>query len=186
MAEPHLRLFFALWPDAATRAKLADVARSVAVEAGGRAVAPENIHLTLAFLGAQPETKLSELRRLASGLGVDSFQLPLDRIGCFRRAGIAWIGATAAPPQIIALEASLAHELAGAGIERESRPFSPHLTLVRRIGSRVHRALSPPIRWNVDSFALVASELDSERARYRIIATWQASALSGNATGEAR
>ena len=54
MNEATQRLFFALWPDAATSVALAALAQQIAAESGGRPTAPGNVHLTLAFLGDQP------------------------------------------------------------------------------------------------------------------------------------
>ena len=45
MPVPTLRLFFALWPDAATRTIIGELARQVAAESHGRAVASDNIHV---------------------------------------------------------------------------------------------------------------------------------------------
>src|SRR5437667_76833 len=50
-----LRLFYALWPDAATRAALTRLQLAVR----GRNMRPENFHLTLAFLGEQPIRSLA-------------------------------------------------------------------------------------------------------------------------------
>src|SRR5947199_233573 len=66
MPVPTLRLFFALWPDAATRTIIGELARQVAAESHGRAVASDNIHVTLAFLGTQPVASVPELRSLAA------------------------------------------------------------------------------------------------------------------------
>ena len=55
------RLFLALWPDPATAAALAVLARDVAEHAHGKATPPENIHLTLAFLGNQPSAIVPDL-----------------------------------------------------------------------------------------------------------------------------
>jgi len=180
MAKATLRLFFALWPDPETQAAIADLAQLVAAESKGRAVAADNVHLTLAFLGAQPATGLATLRALAAAVRIRPFELALDEIGGFRRAGIAWLGASIAPPEIVGLHADLASNLADAGIILDARQFSPHLTLARRVAVPVRRKLAQPIRWKISSFALVASELDRDRPRYRLLEAWNAE--SGTAT----
>ena len=53
----NLRLFYALWPDQATRAALMRLQSGLA----GRRIAPGNLHLTLAFLGMQPSALLPQL-----------------------------------------------------------------------------------------------------------------------------
>lgn len=59
--EPARRLFFALWPDEAMRRAMVQATREVVREAGGRPIPPSHLHVTLAFLGAVPETRLREL-----------------------------------------------------------------------------------------------------------------------------
>jgi 2'-5' RNA ligase len=176
MAEPTLRLFFALWPDPATQAAIAAVASEVAGEAKGRAVAVDNIHLTLAFLGAQPAARARDLCALAAAIEIAPFQLALDEIGCFRKTGITWLGAGAAPPELVALHTGLARALDGVGIALDARPFAPHLTLVRRASAPVRRVLTQPIRWSVASFALVSSETLREGPRYHLLEVWHAGA----------
>ena len=72
-AAETVRLFFALWPDSAMQAKLAAWAKQAAGR--GRAMRQENIHLTLAFLGATDVSHVPDLialhydRRREDGLG---------------------------------------------------------------------------------------------------------------------
>jgi RNA 2',3'-cyclic 3'-phosphodiesterase len=172
MPDATLRLFFALWPDATTRAAIAALARDVGRETGGRAVAADNAHLTLAFLGEQPVDIVPKLCASASGVELSAFRFALDEIGCFSKTGIAWLGTSAVPSELIALHGDLARALVSLGIALDARPFAPHLTLARRIGTAVRRRLPQPIVWNMASFALVASELDRGGARYRVIETW--------------
>jgi len=174
MPVPTLRLFFALWPDAATRTIIGEVARQVAAESHGRAVASDNIHLTLAFLGTQPVASVPELRSLAAAIRKQPCVLKLDEIGCFRKTGIAWLGASSPPANVVSLQAELVRRLAATGIPPDARPFSPHLTLARRASIVVRRRLIEPVSWNMDSFALVASQLGSEAPRYRLLDEWRA------------
>ncbi|HYL02781.1 MAG TPA: 2'-5' RNA ligase family protein, partial [Steroidobacteraceae bacterium] len=55
------RLFFALWPDAAQRTVLAHAVRKAVRNCGGRPVPAESLHVTLAFLGSVPESRMAEL-----------------------------------------------------------------------------------------------------------------------------
>ena len=173
MDRSNLRLFFALWPAPGTRAELARIAQEVAGETGGRVVAADNMHLTLAFLGERPRELIGALRELAAGIQCVPFTLLLDDIGYWRKAGLAWLGSQARSPELNDLQSDLAQRLAGAGIALEARAFAPHITLARRIGSIVRRRQAPPIAWHVDVFALVASELGREGARYRVLESWQ-------------
>jgi 2'-5' RNA ligase len=165
-------MFFALWPDPLLRTALAGLARDVAHKARGRATAAGNLHLTLAFLGDQPERQVEVLRTLAQGVGGSSFALTLDEIGCFKRTGIAWLGASAPQRALLALQGRLAVALRQAGFSLDERPYAPHLTLARRARTPVHNALDRPISWKVTSFVLAASDLGPARPAYRIVDEW--------------
>ncbi len=51
--------------------------------------------------------------------------------------------------------------------------FVPHVTLARRVTSRVALLLPQPSIWEATSFALVASELGGAAARYRVLEIWR-------------
>jgi len=172
MASASARVFFALWPDGALRTALAELAREVAQEAHGRATTQENLHLTLAFLGDQSARQVRALKALAGAVASHRFQLALDEIGSFARTGIAWLGASAPQLELVALQSRLALALREAGFSLDERPYAPHLTLARRAGAPVRRALARPILWNVNSFVLAASNLGRERPIYRVLAEW--------------
>jgi hypothetical protein len=57
-----LRVFFALWPDADVRDQLAGLARAAAERAHGRAPPPENLHMTLVFVGEVPQDSVAPLQ----------------------------------------------------------------------------------------------------------------------------
>ncbi len=172
MSAPSLRLFFALWPDAATRAALDSLAREVATETRGRAVATDNLHLTLAFLGERPAAMVPDLCASVAAIEVSRFRLSLDDIGCWRKAGIAWLASTESAPQLLALRERVVQALATQRIVIEERRFVPHATLARRIESVIARRLATPISWQVESFALVASTLKPEGVRYDVLKAW--------------
>jgi 2'-5' RNA ligase len=172
MPAAALRVFFAVWPEPSLRASLAALAAEVAREARGRPTVPENIHLTLAFLGGQPVSRMAPLCALAARVGGQRFSMTLDEIGCFRQAGIAWLGASAAQLELIALQGRLAGELRARGFPIDERPYAPHLTLARRVEVGIRRSLAAPIVWKVTSFALVASETTASGPSYRSLAEW--------------
>jgi 2'-5' RNA ligase len=167
-----LRLFFALWPAPQTRAALARLAEEVARETRGRAVAADNLHLTLAFLGERPVELVPRLHDVAVGVECSAFALLLDDVGCWRKAALAWLGADTPSAELLGLHRALLHGLAGAGVAVDERAYAPHVTLARRTSTMVRRRLAQPIAWDVDAFALVTSQLDRDGAHYRILATW--------------
>jgi 2'-5' RNA ligase len=100
-----------------------------------RWMAPQNIHLTLKFLG---DIDLSGLNRLKDSLleeclRHESFEIRVEGLGAFpnnRRPRVIWIGVQA-PPNLAALQKGIETVLLMQGYPREERPFSPHLTLGR-------------------------------------------------------
>ena len=166
------RFFFALWPDEVSRTALASLAREVALESGGRPTASNLIHLTLAFVGPQPQIRVDSMRRLAGLIRARSFVLALDEVGGFRRTGIAWLGASSPQPELKSLHDDLARVLQSRGFPVDERPYAPHLTLARRSVTVIERCLPQPIRWRVTAFTLVASETAPSGPSYRTIAEW--------------
>jgi 2'-5' RNA ligase len=169
---PALRLFFALWPDVAARATLDSLAREIVIETGGRAVAADNLHLTLAFLGERPAAMVPDLCASVSAIDVSPFSLSLDDVGCWRKTGIAWLSTSNSAPQLLALRERVVQALATLRIVFDERRFVPHVTLARRIEAVTARRLTPPIAWHVGSFALVASALDPSGVRYDVMQSW--------------
>lgn len=140
-------------------------------------MAAENLHLTLAFLGERPATMVPDLCALASEIEVAPFALLLDDLGCWRKTGIAWLSTGKRAPGLFVLRERMVAALATLRIVIDERRFVPHVTLARRVESALARQLAPPIEWNVDSFALVASTLDPGGVRYEVLRTWPSAAL---------
>ena len=108
-----------------------------------RWVAPQNVHLTLKFLGDVSPTKLEQLAMTLKGeaalLGM--FSLSVGGLGAFptaRRARVIWIGLEA-PPALEALRRGVEAVAAQQGYDPEKRPFSPHLT-IGRVGQNASAA----------------------------------------------
>lgn len=165
------RLFFALWPDAATRTAIHRAMHEAVRHAGGRPVPAENYHLTLAFLGTQPESRLSAIREAAAGLAPPRGELELSRLGRYARARVLWLGPERTPPGLRRDVRALWATLEPLGIARERRPFAAHLTLARKT-ARLPEAQIRPVVWRYSGFALVESVTDPRGARYTVIAKW--------------
>jgi len=163
------RLFFAIWPGPACAAALEELSRTLARAADGRAVPAEKIHLTLAFLGHMPVERIASAEEAACfrARAVDG---ALDHVGSFRRAAVAWAGMSDPPPALLQLQAKLVARLAERGFALEERPFTPHVTLARRIRRPVARAAIEAIAWEARELTLVRSE--SGTGRYTIIKRW--------------
>lgn len=172
--EGAIRAFFALWPDAGAGGALASLAREAARRTRGRAARPENLHLTLAFLGDVAVGRVAALSAigLAAGLRVPPFSLTLDRMGTFRGSGITWAGASAAPRELGELVRQLRDALTAGGFAIDRRAFLPHVTLARRCRKPSEIEIMAPIAWNATRIALNASEQGPDGMRYREVWSW--------------
>jgi 2'-5' RNA ligase len=165
------RIFFAVRPAEDALGALAACAAGLAARRGGRAVTLDKIHLTLAFLGELAADRVAEARESADGVRARPFSLVLDRLGTFRRAGVAWAGASRAEPGLLHLQGRLAEALAARGFVLEPRPFAPHVTLVRKFTGSVEDEAMEPVAWGVTDFTLMRSETGT--GRYTTEARWR-------------
>ncbi|MGC9358814.1 MAG: RNA 2',3'-cyclic phosphodiesterase [Anaerolineae bacterium] len=134
-----MRSFVAVELDANVREALGQCIARLEAEEGGelvRWVSPESIHLTLKFLGDIDAAQVPALSRALDRVVVSHarFDLALGELGCFpnpRRARVFWVGVEDSRGRLGALVESLEDALARLGFERESRPYTAHLTLGR-------------------------------------------------------
>ncbi len=173
MAEPkEERIFFALWPDANTRASLQRAAAAVIVERPARRVPVYNLHLTLHFIGNVSRDMMQEMRIAARGVRADSFELKMDRVGFFRPPRVAWLGPESTPAALTDLHVALAAALAPCGYRSERRGFNPHLTFARKMNRPPPAAGFVPIDWQVDEFVLLRSRIADNGVQYEIAETY--------------
>ncbi len=171
-APPPLRLFFALWPDAATRAALSSWSRTIQPLTGGRATRAETLHLTLAFLGATDAARVPVIEAAAAGIRTAPFVCALDEVGFWRANRIVWAGASSIAPALDELVADLRGALAEAAVHFDPKPFVPHITLIRKARLGFTPPRFEPIRWSVREFALVRSALGPTGSDYSVQARW--------------
>ena len=168
------RLFFALWPDARARDAVAGAARTVAGDGGGRAVAHEHLHLTLAFLHSVEAPVIDALRDVARGLVLPAMTLHIDRVGYFRRPRVLWLAPSRPPQMLLAFERRLWEALLPLGFERRHAQFRPHVTVSRDAPAPAPDAVVTPFDWRVTGWALVESSTGPGGARYRPLDCWPA------------
>jgi len=132
-----IRAFAAIaLPEAAIEA-LGRVQRDLPV---ARTVPPENLHVTLVFLGGLDEPSLEELHLAFSHIHGGPFDLTLDGLGLFggRKPRLVYAGVAESAP-LRHLQAKLEQAARLTGIEVERRRFTPHVTLARINDARVDR-----------------------------------------------
>jgi len=102
---------------------------------------PENLHLTLVFLGETPEDKIQPIASVIENAlkpPVDPFTLAFSTTGCFKHGNkeLWWIGTERNDPRLVVLKTirqRIADGLSSEGINFDNRPFNPHITLGREL-----------------------------------------------------
>jgi 2'-5' RNA ligase len=163
------RVFFALWPDAAIRTQLARATKDAVRRSGGRPIAKDRLHVTVAFLGNLSAAGL-DVARGVPPIRSGAFELTLDTIGVFAQTRVLWLGPRTVPPALLELERRLWKELEARGFAREPRIYRPHVTLARRV--RPVEAAVDPVGWSVAELALVESLPDGRNVHYEVLDTW--------------
>lgn len=133
----NLRLFIAVELDPKLREELAKLQKELKKSgADAKWVAPDNIHLTLKFLGATPTDKIEAIN---NALQETAFLTPclnatISQLGAFPRiesARIIWIGVNEGKTELESLVGKIETRLFELGFPREEHPFAAHLTLAR-------------------------------------------------------
>lgn len=138
---------------------------------------PDDLHLTLAFLGEQPEERLPELMEIGRGATGPAFRLKTTGLGGFPRpsaARILWLGVEP-EPAMDELCARLWKALLEARIPFDTKPFKPHITLARPKAPSDITPLGPamePLEMDVDRFVLYQSTTEKGGSRYEAIGTF--------------
>ena len=129
-----MRLFVALDIDSAIRERIArflDGVREFAPDA--RWVHAESLHLTLKFIGEQPDRKLDAIKQALAAIHSPATNLSFQGYGFFptpRSARVFWVGVEA-DERLAQLARLVERALKPLGMQPEDRVFSPHLTLAR-------------------------------------------------------
>lgn len=148
---------------------------------GGRVswVKPSNIHLTLKFLGDVPPAKMEAVRlaveRAASPLR--EFAIEVKGAGCFpspKNPRVLWVGLAGVPEGLRQLHAAIEDGLEREGFPRESKRFSPHLTVGRirdpkgasRVGEDLIAAGFEAETFQAGEVILMRSDLNPEGSIY--------------------
>jgi 2'-5' RNA ligase len=165
------RLFFALWPDEATRRQCSMIVESVVGE-GLRPVAAKNLHVTLLFLGGIDARQETGITAAATALSVPpAMELRFDRLSYWRKPGILCLTGRHFDREVAVLAEQLAAIAVRYGVTVDERPFKPHVTLVRK--AKAPAAVEfEPILWRANAFCLVESCSTPDGVEYRVIKRW--------------
>jgi len=144
-------------------------------------VEPEQMHLTLKFLGEVDDGRIDEIGEAVKTACFEkkAFEFELSAVGTFGRpTKVLWLGNEKQSSELIALAESVEQALQELGFEKEERPFSAHLTLarvkdagveknLRRVVNENQKAEIPAIK--VDSVYLYKSQLTLDGPVYTLL-----------------
>lgn len=135
-----MRAFFCLDLDRETKTQLAAQLRPLKrLPADVKWVSPENMHITMVFLGdvddgLVPDLEVAARQALEETELSGPIDVTLDRLGAFphvHKPRVVWAGCTNDPEPVKRLAKSLEAALQPLGFEPEDRPFTTHVTLGR-------------------------------------------------------
>jgi RNA 2',3'-cyclic 3'-phosphodiesterase len=138
-----------------------------------------NLHLTVRFLGHLEVAVAEQIVERLVEADLASFDLRLGEIGSFKRgrlARVVWLGLAHGGAESKQVAAAVESECARAGLEPETRPFSPHLTLARaraRDGAPLPELPAAPgmEAWRASELILYQSRLGRAGAVYEPLRT---------------
>jgi RNA 2',3'-cyclic 3'-phosphodiesterase len=174
-----MRLFVALSIPSEVRENIASLVRTLRrTDSKPRWVNPENLHVTLKFIGEVESQLIPAIcEALVAIRAAQPLTLALRTVGFFpnaRRPSVAWIGIEA-PPTLAILASDINRLLTPLGIQPETQPLVPHLTIARFKKNPLSPALQAEIeKWKDHSFGhfttaeirLIESRLKSSGAEY--------------------
>lgn len=160
------RLFFALWPDDATRGSI-ETARAALFPMSGAPVDAANLHVTLAFLGDVGPEKLPALLALATPAA--ACRIEFDRVELWSKSKVIVAGCNHVPSALTRRVDELWARLDRIGFARSAQPFRPHITLVRGAKSLRTPVRWLPVSWEATQLRLVQSVKTANVSRYELL-----------------
>jgi 2'-5' RNA ligase len=183
-----LRLFYAIFISPRIAETLArHISQCALSGADVKWVEPQNLHLTLKFIGEVQLERLEEI--IAAGEsaadGVKTFRVFWEGFGAFpdfRRPRVIWAGMKQGGRAVSEIAERLEDRLAAAGFRKEERAFRPHLTIgrvkspggleeLRKATERIQNSRIGEME--VSSFSLVKSTLTSRGPIYSVVRNFE-------------
>ncbi|GIW79811.1 MAG: RNA 2',3'-cyclic phosphodiesterase [Gemmatales bacterium] len=180
----RIRTFIAVDPDKAIRNRLVSLQESLAaVDSDIKWVEPENLHVTLLFLGEVEDRQLSEVCRIVQACADrhEAFLMTVENVGAFpnlHRPRVVWAGIGEGKQELCALHDELEIPMQDLGYRREERRYTPHITLgrIRNKGpaSGLAQALNKKTGWKagetqIREIHVMSSELTPQGPVYTVM-----------------
>lgn len=140
-----MRLFIALDIPSEIRARLTEyMERARALAPDARWARVEGLHVTLKFIGHVDDAVVGEIKSALASIKAAPFEVRFAGVGFFPNpnAGRVFWAAVDGGDSLAHLASTIDAAMAKLGLQRETKPYHPHLTLVRA-SSRPLRELRP-------------------------------------------
>jgi len=125
----------------------------------GRYSLPENLHLTLVFLGECDAKQISAAKFSLDAINLEPFNITVDCIGRFKRnGGDLWWAGIRENKALTDLQQELTSVLCSHGFKLEKRKYSPHITLARDVVTDIKPWTIEPFSEKVSTIELMKSE----------------------------
>lgn len=126
-----MRIFIAIRFTEAFKASIMDAQEGLREQGvRGNFTRPENLHLTLAFIGETD--RIDDIKTAVASVRFDPFVITTGQLGCFNgRSRVLWMGIQG-KEKMKTLALRLRKALDERGINYSHGPFQPHITLVRQ------------------------------------------------------
>lgn len=134
-----MRLFIAINFDKQTVDMITAVQSRLKNCTHGKFTYPENIHLTLAFLGEVPESDLGKAKKAMEHISIPKTKLVFSKIDNFKRDnGIIWWIGIEENDSLLNMQKELIAQLIRVGFHIDCSAFIPHITLAHRVNPHKH------------------------------------------------
>ena len=148
------RLFIAINFNQENRGKLVELQNTLRAHSKqGNFTIPENLHLTLSFLGDCDASQIVAIKSAMDTAYFEPFEMEIDRVGYFKRNdGDIWWAAVKESKSLLDLQRKLTNSLSAVGFMPETRKYTPHITLARRVVANIEP-------WQIEPFGETAYKI---------------------------
>ncbi len=144
----------------------------------GNLTSPQNLHLTLAFIGDVDSAVLERVDEVLEQVEIPELTLTLDHVGSFdRKDGVLWWVGLKPDPRLMAFQRQLIDKLRDANVPYDPKPFRPHLTLVRHYAPASEPVMLPrvqPLTFTSHAVTLMRSHRVQDELVYTPLAIYMA------------
>lgn len=170
-----IRAFVAILIPEPAKSTLASYLKTLTPLARLRWVTPAQFHITIRFLGEQPQSTIELVKSVLRPVSFDPFEVELSHAGAFpslENPRSLWLSGRQGAKELNNLAKVVDSSLDSTGLPREKRAFKAHLTLARTNGTPLSSALlqalqNPPrLTFSCKRLALMRSRLTLQGAVY--------------------